>query len=147
MHNLPIFSTKQVSQMFGIPRRPLTAFAELQIVDHHDQRPGTGNSRRYSIANLMQTKLAWSLQALGISPKKLSRKAEHLNYGIARYLDEHKTAPRYMSIWLNDEMEIKVNWHTSTTLTYPASILMDLKKLHKEINDKLAKETAIYYAE
>ena len=133
--------------MFGIPRRPLTAFAELQIVDHHDQRPGTGNSRRYSIANLMQTKLAWSLQALGISPKKLSRKAEHLNYGIARYLDEPKTAPRYMSIWLNDEMEIKVNWHTSTTLTYPASILMDLKKLHKEINDKLAKETAIYYAE
>jgi hypothetical protein len=95
----------------------------------------------------LQTKLAWNLQTLGVAPKKLSRKAEHLNYGIARYLDEPKTAPRYTSIWLNDEMEVKVMWHTGTTLTYPASILMDLKKLHEEINDKLAKETAIYYAE
>ena len=146
MHNLPILGTKQVSEMFAIPVRRLTAFADLQIVDHHDQRPGTGNTRRYSIANLMQTKLAWNLQTLGVAPKKLSRKAEHLNYGIARYLEEPKTAPRYMSLWLNEDIEVKVMWHTGLTLTYPASILMDLKMLHEEINDKLATESGYYYA-
>jgi len=146
MHNLPILGTKQVSEMFAIPVRRLTAFAELQIVDHHDQRPGTGNTRRYSIANLMMTKLASNLQQLGVAPKKLSTKAEHLNYGIAEYLDEPKTAPRYMFIWLTSNMEVKVSWHTSTTFTYPTSILMDLKMLHEEINDKLATESGLYYA-
>ena len=88
MHNLPILGTNQVSEMFAIPVRRLTAFAELQIVDHHDQRPGTGNTRRYSIANLMMTKLASNLQQLGVAPKKLSRKSELLNHGIVRFLIE-----------------------------------------------------------
>ena len=146
MHNLPILGTKQVSQMFNIPVRRLTAFAELQIVDHHDQRPGTGNSRLYSIANLMMTKLAWNLQTLGVAPKKLSRKAELLNIGIRRYLDDTKSSSRYMSLYVTSDLAVKVSWHTSTTLTYPASILMDLKMLHEEINDKLAKESGYYYA-
>ena len=97
MFNLPILGTAQVSQMFSIPVRRLTAFADLQIVDHHDQRPGTGTTRRYSIANLMMTKLAWNLQALGVAPKKLSRKAELLNHGIARFLNEPNPS-RYMSL-------------------------------------------------
>jgi len=142
MHNLPILGTKQVSEMFAIPVRRLTAFAELQIVDHHDQRPGTGNTRRYSIANLMMTKLAWSLQTLGVAPKKLSTKAEHLNYGIARYLDEPNPS-RYMSLWVDSDAEIKVSWHTSTTFTHPASILMDLQMLHEDVMDALNKKSDI----
>lgn len=142
MHNLPILSTAQVSEMFSIPRRPLTAFAELQIVDHHDQRPGTGNTRRYSIANLMMTKLAWNLQALGVAPKKLSRKAELLNHGIARFLDEPNPS-RYMSLWVDSDAEIKVSWHTSTTFTYPTSILMDLKMLHEDVMNALNKQSDI----
>jgi len=145
MHNLPILGTKQVSEMFAIPVRRLTAFADLQIVDHHDQRPGTGNTRRYSIANLMMTKLAWSLQTLGVAPKKLSTKAEHLNYGIARYLDEPNPS-RYVSLWVDSDAEIKVSWHTSTNTHTPTAILIDLKMLHEEINDKLAKESGYYYA-
>ena len=142
MHNLPILGTAQVSQMFSIPVRRLTAFAELQIVDHHDQRPGTGNTRRYSIANLMMTKLAWNLQALGVAPKKLSRKAELLNHGIARFLDEPNPL-RYMSLWVASDAEIKVSWHTSTTFTYPTSILMDLKMLHDDVMDALNKQSDI----
>ena len=142
MHNLPILSTAQVSKMFAIPRRPLTAFAELQIVDHHDQRPGTGTTRRYSIANLMMTKLAWNLQRLGVAPKKLSRKAELLNHGIARFLDEPNPS-RYMSLWVDSDAEIKVSWHTSTTFTHPASILMDLKMLHEDVMNALNKQSDI----
>ena len=142
MHNLPILGTAQVSQMFAIPVRRLTAFADLQIVDHHDQRPGTGNTRRYSIANLMMTKLAWNLQALGVAPKKLSRKAELLNHGIARFLDEPNPS-RYMSLWVDSDAEIKVSWHTSTTFTHPASILMDLKILHEDVMNALKNESDI----
>jgi hypothetical protein len=142
MHNLPILGTAQVSHMFSIPVRRLTAFAELQIVDHHDQRPGTGTTRRYSIANLMMTKLAWNLQALGVAPKKLSRKAELLNHGIARFLDEPNPS-RYMSLWVDSDAEIKVSWHTSTTFTHPASILMDLKMLHEDVMNALNKQSDI----
>ena len=142
MHNLPILGTAQVSHMFSIPVRRLTAFAELQIVDHHDQRPGTGNTRRYSIANLMMTKLASNLQALGVAPKKLSRKAELLNHGIARFLDEPNPS-RYMSLWVDSDAEIKVSWHTSTTFTHPASILMDLKILHEDVMNALKNESDI----
>jgi hypothetical protein len=142
MHNLPILGTAQVSQMFAIPVRRLTAFADLQIVDHHDQRPGTGTTRRYSIANLMMTKLAWNLQRLGVAPKKLSRKAELLNHGIARFLDEPNPS-RYMSLWVDSDAEIKVSWHTSTTFTHPASILMDLKMLHEDVMDALNKQSDI----
>ena len=95
---------------------------------------------------MMGVLLAWHLDNLGVSPPAIAKKAEHLNYGIARYLEEPKTAPRYMSLWLNEDIEVKVMWHTGLTLTYPASILMDLKMLHEEINDKLAKESGIYYA-
>jgi hypothetical protein len=142
MHNLPILGTAQVSHMFSIPVRRLTAFAELQIVDHHDQRPGTGTTRRYSIANLMMTKLASNLQALGVAPKKLSRKAELLNHGIARFLDEPNPS-RYMSLYVTSDAEIKVSWHTSTTFTHPASILMDLKMLHEDVMDALNKQSDI----
>jgi len=142
MHNLPILGTAQVSQMFAIPVRRLTAFAELQIVDHHDQRPGTGTTRRYSIANLMMTKLAWNLQRLGVAPKKLSRKAELLNHGIARFLDEPNPS-RYMSLYVTSDAEIKVSWHTSTTFTHPASILMDLKMLHEDVMNALNKQSDI----
>jgi len=142
MHNLPILGTAQVSEMFSIPVRRLTAFADLQIVDHHDQRPGTGTTRRYSIANLMMTKIAWNLQALGVAPKKLSRKAELLNHGIARYLSEPNPS-RYMSLWVDSDAEIKVSWHTSTTFTYPTSILIDLKMLHDDVMDALNKQSDI----
>ena len=142
MHNLPILGTAQVSHMFSIPVRRLTAFAELQIVDHHDQRPGTGTTRRYSIANLMMTKLASNLQALGVAPKKLSRKAELLNHGIARFLDEPNPS-RYMSLYVTSDAEIKVSWHTSTTFTYPTSILIDLKMLHDDVMDALNKQSDI----
>ena len=142
MHNLPILGTAQVSHMFSIPVRRLTAFAELQIVDHHDQRPGTGTTRRYSIANLMMTKLASNLQALGVAPKKLSRKAELLNHGIARFLDEPNPS-RYMSLYVTSDAEIKVSWHTSTTFTHPASILMDLKMLHEDVMNALNKQSDI----
>ena len=142
MHNLPILGTAQVSHMFSIPVRRLTAFAELQIVDHHDQRPGTGTTRRYSIANLMMTKLASNLQALGVAPKKLSRKAELLNHGIARFLDEPNPS-RYMSLWVDSDAEIKVSWHTSTKFTHPASILMDLKMLHEDVMNALNKQSDI----
>ena len=143
MHNLPIFSTKQVTQMFGIPVRRLTAFAELQIVDHHDQRPGTGNSRRYSIANLIMTKLAWSLQALGVAPKKLSQKAELLNIGIRRYLDDTKSSSRYMSLYVTSDLAVKVSWHTSTNTHTPTAILIDLKMLHEDVMDALNKQSDI----
>ena len=142
MHNLPILGTAQVSHMFSIPVRRLTAFADLQIVNHHDQRPGTGNTRRYSIANLIMTKLAWNLQVLGVAPKKLSRKAELLNHGIARFLDEPNPS-RYMSLYVTSDAEIKVSWHTSTTFTYPTSILMDLKMLHDDVMDALNKQSDI----
>jgi len=142
MFNLPILGTAQVSQMFSIPVRRLTAFADLQIVDHHDQRPGTGTTRRYSIANLMMTKLAWNLQALGVAPKKLSRKAELLNHGIARFLNEPNPS-RYMSLWVDSDAEIRVSWHTSTTFTYPTSILIDLKMLHDDVMDALNKQSDI----
>tara|TARA_R100001129_G_scaffold169944_1_gene139056 strand:+ start:3180 stop:3623 length:444 start_codon:yes stop_codon:yes gene_type:complete len=142
MHNLPILDTKQVSEMFAIPVRRLTAFAELQIVDHHDQRPGTGTTRRYSIANLLMTKLAWNLQALGVAPKKLSRKAELLNHGIARYLSEPNPS-RYMSLWVASDAEIKVSWHTSTNFPYTTSILIDLKMLHDDVMDALNKQSDI----
>jgi len=128
--------------MFSIPVRRLTAFADLQIVDHHDQRPGTGTTRRYSIANLMMTKLAWNLQRLGVAPKKLSRKAELLNHGIARFLDEPNPS-RYMSLYVTSDAEIKVSWHTSTTFTHPASILMDLKMLHEDVMNALNKQSDI----
>jgi len=142
MFNLPILGTAQVSHMFSIPVRRLTAFADLQIVDHHDQRPGTGTTRRYSIANLMMTKLAWNLQALGVAPKKLSRKAELLNHGIARFLNEPNPS-RYMSLWVDSDAKIKVSWHTSTTFTYPTSILIDLKMLHDDVMDALNKQSDI----
>ena len=141
MHNLPILGTAQVSHMFSIPVRRLTAFADLQIVDHHDQRPGTGTTRRYSIANLMMTKLAWNLQRLGVAPKKLSFKAELLNIGIKRYLDETKSSSRYMSLYVTSDLAVKVSWHTSTTFTYPTSILMDLKMLHDDVMDALNKQS------
>ena len=140
MHNLPILGTAQVSHMFSIPVRRLTAFADLQIVDHHDQRPGTGNTRRYSIANLMMTKLAWNLQRLGVAPKKLSRKAELLNHGIVRFLDEPNPS-RYMSLWVDSDAEIKVSWHTSTNFPYTTSILIDLKMLHEDVMDALKNES------
>ena len=140
MHNLPILGTAQVSEMFSIPVRRLTAFADLQIVDHHDQRPGTGNTRRYSIANLMMTKLASNLQTLGVAPKKLSRKAELLNHGIAQFLNEPNPS-RYMSLWIMSDAEIRVSWHTSTTFTYPTSILIDLKMLHDDVMNALKNES------
>ena len=140
MHNLPILGMAQVSHMFSIPVRRLTAFADLQIVDHHDQRPGTGNTRRYSIANLMMTKLAWNLQRLGVAPKKLSRKAELLNHGIVRFLDEPNPS-RYMSLWVDSDAEIKVSWHTSTNFPYTTSILIDLKMLHEDVMDALKNES------
>ena len=142
MHNLPILGTKQVSEMFAIPVRRLTAFADLQIVEHHDQRPGTGNTRRYSIANLMMTKLASNLQALGVAPKKLSRKAELLNHGIARFLDEPYPS-RYMSLYVTSDAEIKVSWHTSTNFPYTTSILIDLEMLHEDVIDALENESDI----
>ena len=142
MHSLPILGTAQVSQMFSIPVRRLTALADLQSGEHHDQRPGTGTTRRYSIANLMMTKLAWNLQALGVAPKKLSRKAELLNHGIVRFLDEPNPS-RYMSLWVDSDAEIKVSWHTSTTFTYPTSILIDLKMLHDDVMDALTKQSDI----
>ena len=142
MHNLPILGTKQVSEMFAIPVRRLTAFADLQIVEHHDQRPGTGNTRRYSIANLMMTKLASNLQALGVAPKKLSRKAELLNHGIARFLDEPYPS-RYMSLYVTSDAEIKVSWHTSTNTHTPTAILIDLKMLHDDVMDALNKQSDI----
>jgi hypothetical protein len=82
------------------------------------------------------------LQTLGVAPKKLSRKAEHLNYGIARYLDEPNPS-RYMSLWVDSDAEIKVSWHTSTNTHTPTAILIDLKMLHEDVMDALNKQSDI----
>ena len=142
MHNLPILDTKQVSQMFKIPMRTIKYYTELQIVELVDQHPGIGNTRRYSIYNVMSVLLAWHLDNLGVSTPAIAKKAELLNHGIARFLNEPNPS-RYMSLWVDSDAEIKVSWHTSTTFTYPTSILMDLKMLHDDVVDALNKQSDI----
>ena len=141
MHNLPILDTKQVSEMFSIPMRTIKYYTELQIVELVDQHPGIGNTRRYSIYNVMSVLLAWHLDNLGVSPPAIAKKAEQLNYGIARFLEDSKTASHLMSLWLMSDLKVKVSWHTSTTFTHPASILMDLKMLHEDVMNALKNES------
>jgi hypothetical protein len=40
-------------------------------------------------------------------------------------------------------LAVKVSWHTSTTFTYPTSILIDLKMLHDDVMDALNKQSDI----
>ena len=140
MHNLPILDTKQVSQMFKIPMRTIKYYTELQIVELVDQHPGIGNTRRYSIYNLVSVLLAWHLDNLGVSTPAIAKKAELLNHGIARFLNEPNPS-RYMSLWVDSNAEIRVSWHTSTNFPYTTSILIDLKMLHEDVMDALKNES------
>ena len=140
MHNLPILDTKQVSEMFSIPMRTIKYYTELQIVELVDQHPGIGNTRRYSIYNLVSVLLAWHLDNLGVSTPAIAKKAELLNHGIARFLKEPYPS-RYMSLYVTSDAEIKVSWHTSTNFPYTTSILIDLKMLHEDVMDALKNES------
>ncbi len=138
MHKLPILMTKEVSKMFNIPMRTIKYYTELSLVNLANHNPGIGNSRRYSIHDMINILLAFKLDNLGVKPPVLALKAEQLNLGISKYLENPKTASRYMFIWITSDMETKVSWHTSTNFPYSASILMDLASLHHEVERTLS---------
>ena len=79
LYNRPSIEASDVTKSLQIPAGRIKHYVELDIVRINEKQPGTGHSRRFTPANVMEMVLMDRLDRIGIRPKRLARISTRLN--------------------------------------------------------------------
>jgi len=88
LYNWPSIKASNFTKYLQIPARRIKHYVELDIVRINEKQPGTGNSRMFTPANVMEMVLMDRLEGIDITPKRLARISARLNEAVAGFIGQ-----------------------------------------------------------
>ena len=140
LYNWPSIKASDVTKYLQIPARRIKHYVELDIVRINEKQPGTGNSRMFTPANVMEMVLMDRLEGIGITPKRLARISARLNEAVAGFIGQ-KADPklRYLHVAAPAGDNALVTWPAKAKADHWATLVIDLLQLQRDFDTLFSK--------
>ena len=140
LYRWPSVSAAEINRSLQIPLRRIKQYVDLDMVKIREKSPGVGNSRRFTLSDVMLILLFDRLEALGMTPKRISRIADRLAEALELFFKaDADPGFRYVHVTANSK-GVFVGHTATTNVADWASILIDLSTLHSHFQKLIKKQ-------
>ncbi len=131
----PSIKASDIAKYLAIPARRIQHYVDLDIVRVQEKQPGTGNSRMFTPANVMQIVLLDRLESIGITPKRMARFAQRLSEAVDGFVAK-KGDPKFRYLHVDasrGELPL-VTWPAKGKAEHWATLCIDLVELQRDFD-------------